>query len=70
MKEERQEGYPVDPTLTSFHMMLAQATDNPVFEIILKRAHRGDCQAASGRRIPDLERLKEHVCLIGASTRR
>jgi GntR family transcriptional regulator, transcriptional repressor for pyruvate dehydrogenase complex len=32
-KESR---YPVDPTLTDFHLLLARLTDNPIFPIILK----------------------------------
>jgi GntR family transcriptional regulator, transcriptional repressor for pyruvate dehydrogenase complex len=28
--------YPVEPTLTDFHMLLARATTNPIFPIILK----------------------------------
>jgi GntR family transcriptional regulator, transcriptional repressor for pyruvate dehydrogenase complex len=33
---ERDVYHPVDPTLTDFHMLLAEATKNPIFPIILK----------------------------------
>jgi DNA-binding GntR family transcriptional regulator len=59
VKEERQEGYPADPTLTSFHMMLAQITDNPVFEIILRVLIEVTARLLRPTNI-DLERLKEH----------
>jgi DNA-binding FadR family transcriptional regulator len=58
-KEERQEGYPVDPTVTSFHLMLGQITDNPVFEIILRVLIEVTARLLSPTNI-DPERLKEH----------
>jgi len=59
VKQERQEGYPVDPTVTGFHITLAQVTGNPVFEIILRVLIEVTARVLRPTRI-DLERLKEH----------
>ena len=60
VEEGRPEGYPVDPTLTAFHMMLASATDNPVFKIILSVLIEVSARLLRPSNTR-LERLKKHA---------
>jgi GntR family transcriptional regulator, transcriptional repressor for pyruvate dehydrogenase complex len=56
---ERNE-YPVDPTLTDFHMLLAEATNNPIFPIILKVLLEMTKRVMTPAKV-GIDRLREHV---------
>jgi GntR family transcriptional regulator, transcriptional repressor for pyruvate dehydrogenase complex len=55
-----QDEYPVDPTLTDFHLLLAQATDNPIFPIILKVLLEMTKRVMTPATV-DINRLREHA---------
>jgi GntR family transcriptional regulator, transcriptional repressor for pyruvate dehydrogenase complex len=60
VSEGQEKEYPVDPTLTEFHVLLAEFTGNPVFPIILKVL----IQVAVRVLVPatvNLDRLKKHA---------
>jgi DNA-binding FadR family transcriptional regulator len=52
--------YPVDPTLTDFHMLLAEATNNPIFPIILKVLLEMTKRVMTPAKV-GIDRLREHV---------
>jgi GntR family transcriptional regulator, transcriptional repressor for pyruvate dehydrogenase complex len=52
--------YPVDPTLTDFHMLLAEATGNPIFPIILKVLLEMTMRVMKPATV-GIDRLEEHV---------
>lgn len=56
----RQQEHPVDPTLMNFHMMLARATNNPIFPIILKVLMEMTVRVMAPPSV-GVERLKEHA---------
>jgi GntR family transcriptional regulator, transcriptional repressor for pyruvate dehydrogenase complex len=58
--EGRQQEYPVDPTLTNFHMVLAETTNNPIFPIILKVLMELTVRVMAPPNV-GLERLKKHA---------
>jgi GntR family transcriptional regulator, transcriptional repressor for pyruvate dehydrogenase complex len=52
--------YPVEPTLTEFHMLLARATTNPIFPIILKVLLEMTMRVMKPANA-NLDRLKRHA---------
>ena len=56
----QEKDYPVEPTLTNFHIMLAHATKNPVFPIVLRALIDVTRKVIKPRRI-SVDRLKKHV---------
>jgi GntR family transcriptional repressor for pyruvate dehydrogenase complex len=52
--------YPIDPTLTSFHMTLARSTNNPIFPIILRVLMELTVRVMTPPSV-GLERLKKHA---------
>jgi len=52
--------FPVDPTLTNFHLTMAQATKNPIFPIILRVLMELTVRVMAPATV-DVERLKKHA---------
>ena len=60
LSSPNQTEYPVDPTLTDFHMLLANATGNPIFPIILKVLLEMTMRVMKPARV-GVDRLREHA---------
>jgi GntR family transcriptional regulator, transcriptional repressor for pyruvate dehydrogenase complex len=58
--ENREGDYPPEPTLTNFHIMLAQATKNPVFPIILRVLMNVTVKVLKPGRL-NMKRLERHA---------
>ena len=58
--EGQENDYPIEPTLTNFHIMLAHATKNPVFPIVL-RALMDVTRRVIRVRTISVDRLKKHI---------
>lgn len=58
--EGQEDHYPIVPTLPNFHMMLAQATKNPVFPIVVQALLNVTARVVKVQTIP-IDRLKRFV---------
>jgi len=60
VSEKSQGEYPVDPTLTEFHMLLAEASKNPIFPIVLRVLLEMTMRVMRPAKVK-AQRLREHV---------
>jgi GntR family transcriptional regulator, transcriptional repressor for pyruvate dehydrogenase complex len=58
--EGKEDEYPIDPTLTEFHLLLARSTGNPIFPIILKVLIEMTKRVMQPATV-GLDRLREHT---------